>query len=91
LEEKTLNKQFDRSDLELQLINWNKKYNAKYAERMENYGDNPVRDMRLENECDEMLGEILDIEKVLKEKEITPPKRIRRFGRTYVLEKNENN
>jgi len=81
-----MNKELDRADLELQLINWNKKYKAKYAELMATYGDNPVKDMGLENECDEMLGEILDIEKALKEKEIKPPKRIRRFGRIYVLE-----
>ena len=81
-----MNKELDRADLELQLISWNKKYNAKRAELMENYGDNPVRDMHLDNESQEMLGEIMDIENALKEKEITAPERITRFGCTYVLE-----
>tara|TARA_Y100001973_G_scaffold53409_1_gene79013 strand:- start:173 stop:427 length:255 start_codon:yes stop_codon:yes gene_type:complete len=84
-----MNKEPDRADLELQLINWNKKYKAKYAELMENYGDNPVRDMRLENECDEMLAEILDIENLLKQITIIPPQKIRRFGCTYLLEVNK--
>ena len=82
-----MNKELDRADLELQLISWSKKRTAKYEELTnESYGQNPIRDLKLQNEIEEIVSEIVDIEDALKEKEITAPEKIRRIGRTYVLE-----
>ena len=54
-----MNKELDRADLELQLISWSKKRTAKYEELLNgSYGQNPVRDMKLRDELDEIVFSI---------------------------------
>ena len=55
-----MNKELDRADLELQLISWSKKRTAKYEELTnESYGQNPIRDLKLQNEIEEIVSEIV--------------------------------
>ena len=91
MEEKTLNKQLDRADLELQLIYWMNKRDENLSEEMKNYGKNPIKVFELQNKRKEYWAEIHTLQELLNAKTIEIPERIERFGRTYVLEKNENN
>jgi hypothetical protein len=91
LEEKTLNKQLDRADLELQLIYWTKKKDENLKEEINHFGKNPIKSLELKKKRDEYWEEIHTLRDLLNSKTIEIPEKLERFGRTYVLEKNENN
>ena len=91
MEEKPLNKQFDRADLELQLIYWTKKKDENLQEEMKYFLSNPIKCLELKKKRDEYWEEIHTLRDLLNSKTIEIPERIERFGRNYVLEKNENN
>ena len=91
MEEKPFNKQFDRADLELQLIYWTKKKDENLKEEINHFGKNPIKSLELKKKRDEYWEEIHTLRDLLNSKTIEIPERIERFGRNYVLEKNENN
>ena len=86
-----MNKELDRADLELQLIYWTKKKDENLQEEMKHYFSNPIKCLELKKERKKYWSEIHSLEDLLNAKTIEIPERIERFGRTYVLEKNENN
>ena len=86
-----MNKQLDRADLELQLIYWTKKKDENLKEEINHFGKNPIKSLELKKKRDEYWEEIHTLRDLLNSKTIEIPERIERFGRNYVLEKNENN
>ena len=86
-----MNKQLDRADLELQLIYWTKKKDENLKEEINHFGKNPIKSLELKKKRDEYWEEIHILRDLLNSKTIEIPEKLERFGRTYVLEKNENN
>lgn len=86
-----MNKQLDRADLELQLIYWTKKKDENLKEEINHFGKNPIKSLELKKKRDEYWEEIHTLRDLLNSKTIEIPEKLERFGRTYVLEKNENN
>ena len=82
-----MTKQLDQSDLELQLIYWTKKKDQNVKESMDNFGKNPIKDLKLQNKRREYWDEINNLRDLINSKKTEIPERIERFGRTYVLEK----